>query len=437
MSLKISDRILAKGTLILMLAGFSGLLFYVLSCVVSPVSWSPDSSKIALLVTPFDNDINFGGIFTYEVGTGERVLIDKFSEGEALSGPAWSPDGKWIAYYKAFEPKKETSAETTKEKREGIVSEVFSEDNMMLPGFIYDAGKGMMEEYDETKPGEVILVVMSWDGTEKKSEKVLQWLKEDDTGAVIYMQPQWSPDSRRVYYLRLLDEIGYVGSMNIETGDSQGHVFTQPMFWAVSPDGEWIGAALEDTLIVYRTDGKVCNYYAMEISMDGEVLTRSLGWSPDSEKILFGGKDEFVVVDAETGESIAYKDETAEEVGYPVFSREGDSLIYLAKYSREEVGGSKDIYEVRSMNLDSGEVVCVMIVNKIESGKEQTVGDISFSPDGKTLIVRLAADAKDGKGDDKQSKLIIWDGKEKRVVETDSWLKGLGVEGETRAESVE
>ena len=41
-----------KQALIALIAAISCLAIYIMACVMSPVTWSPDSSRIALLITP-------------------------------------------------------------------------------------------------------------------------------------------------------------------------------------------------------------------------------------------------------------------------------------------------------------------------------------------------------------------------------------------------
>src|SRR4030042_252657 len=83
-------------------AAFSCLLIYVMACVMSPPGWSPASSKIAILVTPpgKPEDTREFAIFVYDIATGAHTLLDEVKADGVLSAPSWSPDGKWIAYYK-------------------------------------------------------------------------------------------------------------------------------------------------------------------------------------------------------------------------------------------------------------------------------------------------------------------------------------------------
>jgi Tol biopolymer transport system component len=85
------------------------LAVYILGCVMSRPSWSPDSSRIAVLVTSPGSEPNLSAVFTYDVRTGDRRLVDRVSADGLLSGPAWSPDGHWIAYYR-IEPSAEPNA---------------------------------------------------------------------------------------------------------------------------------------------------------------------------------------------------------------------------------------------------------------------------------------------------------------------------------------
>ncbi len=88
-------------------AAFSCLLIYVMACVMSPPGWSPDSSKIAILVTPpgeGDNPKEFA-IFVYDIAADSRTLLDEVKADGVLSAPALVIDGVVKAAGKIPKPK--------------------------------------------------------------------------------------------------------------------------------------------------------------------------------------------------------------------------------------------------------------------------------------------------------------------------------------------
>ncbi|MCK4628489.1 MAG: hypothetical protein KAT56_05765, partial [Sedimentisphaerales bacterium] len=79
MDIKNTKKIVYRKASVAAAAAIVFLSIYIIACVISPVSWSPDSTRIALLVTPTDdndNDIEIFGIFNYDLRSGEHFLLD-------------------------------------------------------------------------------------------------------------------------------------------------------------------------------------------------------------------------------------------------------------------------------------------------------------------------------------------------------------------------
>ena len=71
------EKTISRQALIALIAAVSCLAIYILACVMSPVTWSPDSSRIALLVTPPGDNPDMFAIFTYNIATGKHLLLDE------------------------------------------------------------------------------------------------------------------------------------------------------------------------------------------------------------------------------------------------------------------------------------------------------------------------------------------------------------------------
>jgi len=439
-------------------AALSCLLIYVLACVLSPVGWSPDSSKIAILVTPYGEDPqkpNIFAIFTYDIATGDRVRLDEVKADGALSAPAWSPDGKWIAYYKvepapspevipssepdATVPVGDGSGNTTKGKTEQpnpptTTQELFSEENKMLPSLMLELMKELVEEQEDVETFDVKLIMVTPDAKERKILQVMKWMGDmgdDDVRlAMMYRRPSWSADCKRLFYVRMEDHLFYTGSIDIATGKTYAHLIGSMGIPVVSPDGKWVASCLvdSDTLIAARIDGNMCKYFRLDLEMDNIYLFRQDGmfWSPDSKKIFVVAEDSMLhAVDITSGQSEQYSRADANNINaYYTLSSTGGKLYYIAGLDEDDeheedmsLNITDRIFSLRYMNLQNKSTGTVFSFSRFPEHSEGS--RFSIAPNGKIVLLRAIID----NGSERASTVLIFcDGKTQKVVSTDRWL---------------
>lgn len=414
-----------KQALVALIAVVSCLVIYILACVMSPVTWSPDSSKIALLVTPPGDTPDVFAIFTYDIATGEHLLLDEAKKEGVLSVPAWSPDNKWIAYYKVEPPNKES--ESSPQANNKTSDELFAEEDKILSPFLWEIVKERMSEEEDIEIFDVKLMVVRPDGRKKKVLRTMKWAGDEESRVrIILAQPQWSADSRHIFYTRSLDdgEIYYIASLNLSTNKAEAHLFSSIGTPAVSPDGKWVASLLspngsdEALLAVAQVDGGAHKYYRLDLKIDKEqMFFVTLMWSPDSQHVLIAPNEQMCVVNPMTGQVREYRDPDPEHIAYGIFSPQGDKLYYLAGFEKDDPNSDKEKINLMSMNLKDSKTQVVFEVSKVPD--LDGPGRFSISPNGKMVLLRCII--KDKVGGEK-SALLFWDGKKHKIVETDPWL---------------
>jgi Tol biopolymer transport system component len=397
-------------------------MIYVLACIHSPVSWSPDSSQIALLVYPTDDDVDVAAIFTYNLKTGKTVVIDMIEkEGSGLSAPAYSPDGKWIAYYR-IDP-----STSDPNKPQPVSSDFFTEQNGMFPPFAYEMARELISMQPSDKTFELDLIVVDAATKQKKLDKKLRWLGDNDTRVqLMQFKPVWAPDSKSLFYLHHLDSIGYFCRIDLETGNATALTFTTNGLCAVSPDGKRLATIAGSAFAIANVDSTGCEYFTLSESSVIEGDTPVFQWSADASRILLPAEKGFCTVDISSRKLRKYTDPTAEQVTYPALSTDGKKVYYLASYKLDANPALPDAkpqtgFSIRAITLETGSVELVTFLPEIPTD-DDTLGIFSISPDGKRLLVRAATQDKDG---NKTSSLIFYDGKTRTTIETESWLKEL------------
>jgi hypothetical protein len=423
------------------------LLIYVLACVLSPVGWSPDSSKIAILVTPHGEHPDIFAIYTYDIATGDRVLLDEVKADGALSAPAWSPDGKWIAYYKvepapspevipssesdATVPAGDGSGNTTEGKTEQpnpptITQELFSEENKMLPSLMLELMKELVEEQEDVETFDVKLIMVTPDAKERKILQVMKWMgdmgDDDVREAMMHMRPSWSADCKRLFYVRMIEHLFYTGSIEIATGKTYAHLAGSIGTPIVSSDGKWAASYLEhdEMLVAARIDGNMCNYFRLDLEMDKQFMQDVVFWSPDSKNVFVLAEDSILhAVDITSGQIEQYTVPDANNIAYYTLSSTGEKLYYIAGLNEEEeIDFTDRIFSLRYMDLQNKSTGTVFSFSGFPEHSKG--GRFSIAPNGKIVLLRAIIE----NGYERAISLLIFcDGKTQKVVSTDRWLR--------------
>jgi len=413
------------------------VVVYVLGCVLSKPAWSPDSSRVALLVTPPGDDPHLYAVFTYDIRKGAHRLLDELQANGILSGPAWSPDGKWIAYYRV-EPSAEPNAPASAaaDPNSGaaatagahpVARQANEEGSAVLPGLLLDLVKGRVE--DKAERFDVKVMVVTPDGKDKRALCTTQWVgRRDDLARLMVMSPVWSIDSRHVFYAHTLGEVFSMAEVDLVTGHTRALCLSSTGSCTPSPDGQWVATLLADeskqvALVLAKADGRMQKYVKLDFDLgdkDDLGLSAEVSWSPDSARLLVSMNQKMLLVSAATGEGRLYRDPQIDDTAFGVLSPEGQTIYYIAGLKKGDPNSPDQDVDLKSLTLANGQTK--RLVRLSEGLAVKSAGRFSISPNGKAVLFRCTR--KDQTGTERAA-LVLWDGKRSKTIETDPWLEAL------------
>ncbi|HUU69387.1 MAG TPA: hypothetical protein VM186_07675 [Planctomycetota bacterium] len=360
------------------------LAAYMLACVWSPIAWSPDSSKIVFLDGQ-EEERNGEKVAVHEIWSGDIVSLrctKLYESTAALSAPAYSPDGKRVAFLEMERGKQEPRAVyfVTLVPGEAPVKH-------RLPGI------------NGEEDGLVYWVTVSW--------------KPDGTmAAVTVPDPNKADDKENDFRLLIVNAVD--GKL---VWSRKGLLLGN---W--SPDGKWLaalGIPDENTLSVVLvsagkfTEKRLCSFNTADEAE--KFLATAPSWSPDGTQLcvcapLKGRKCASVWrVNAATGETTVIAG--TENAEAPAWSPDGKKIA-CAIYSDpdaddpgdEDRGNAAADGPARECHgLETEDPSSIVVIDVATGGQKLLARSCtgapinrfpSWSPDGKWIAFR--AGFKDG-----------------------------------------
>jgi len=295
---------------------------------VGRASWSPDLKSI-VFVSNISGRNNLW-LVPAEGGWPTQLTVSD----QRQTAPAWSPDGRWIAY---------------------------------------------MSDYDGDEQWDIFIV----------SPKTGQVVNLTHTREIAEEYPRWSPDGRYLAYMvkpktASAYEIDVYDMLmrdvkHVTTGTPADKLNDNPIW---SQDGKWIAYTQE------QAKGTDSNIFVAEVKTgqsslltphDGEQIYRANDFSPDGKKLLVtsnaaNGHDNVGLLDIAT-RKISWLTKDKWEIGGGNFSPDGKHVSWTAN-----VEGNTDIY---LQDLVTGKTTPLLL----PKGVNQLAGEHSaFSKDGSRLL---------------------------------------------------
>jgi dipeptidyl aminopeptidase/acylaminoacyl peptidase len=419
----------------------AGLLWHILACIESPMAFSPNGKDLAFVtMEPYGtgDDLNLAGTHVYRLmvlseGKPPRVLEETTQY--MLSAPAWSPDGRRLAYLRMLlpdRPQRDRIKERI-EKNKGLskeMSEATSESAWAevplppaAPGATEPPAKAPESTEDVSLPAAeamvnwaeqhlslpvapAVLVVRDAAGGQVLSA-TRTFTAPMDYEAVKFLfsyltlRPQFSPDGHLVYFCNG----GEVLSVNPEE-NKQWVVAALAEIAAFSPDGATIAVLQNGALGLLRPKDDVTVY--RRLGGDNASLS-GLAWADKDTVALFRAKKDgednaridFFRADGTPAKSLPLKLPPHESKD----TNEGE-LAIAPDGAHMVLGFAADVFFLKrdgtilrhwhsekewlaqpTFTPDSKQVAFKLMVSVAPEGKEpdHTAAIAFFSPDGKEL----------------------------------------------------
>jgi hypothetical protein len=294
-----------------------GLLWHLLACTESPMTFSPDGKNLAFVtVEPYDeHDYLTAGSHAYRLmilSENKPLRVIEETANFMLSGPGYSPDGKRLCYVriplltkervellveiikmrtKNFDGFDSFSWSTEPEPPKNIATEAPASqtsphvDSLMMPSF--EASMELAKREITNCKVPAVLIVRDTETGDVVSTTPFEWPlsdKPDESLLMNYLtiRPQYASDGKWVYLC--------VGDMVMAVNPSSGdrRVYALAADGLLSPDGETVAVLVESAVGFIRTDGQAVTYRRLE----GELSRSGLAWvATDKLAVLARMKD--------------------------------------------------------------------------------------------------------------------------------------------------
>jgi Tol biopolymer transport system component len=220
-----------------------------------------------------------GDIFTVPAEKGDTRNVTR-TPGVAERNPAWSPDGKWIAYVRLTPTAEQIARMPAADGPEEILTS--STERAIHPNWAPDGQRLAYCTDDDLAPPK-----------KNDADIIVLDLKTRDRRVLISggvnTYPVWSPDGRRIAFRRMLGEHNSEVFLADSNGGNQRNLTAHPAFdgWpAWSPDGRYLAFASnregDYQIYVMRPDGTHIHRVA---ATTGRATAPK--WTPDGHRIYF------------------------------------------------------------------------------------------------------------------------------------------------------
>ena len=243
------------------------------------VAWSPDSLRLAYIVNPPPRQAGRpGSLVVRPVGGGGARTISKRARPHVQDGPAWSPDGRRIAFPSLAPPPTNRDLAVVGADGSGERRLTRDESEDTEPHWVDDDRVLFQQLILPPRPGDSRqLVVVDADGGRPRVA----------VAGLDYSYPAASPDGRHVAVTGTLD-VPSSPRLNLHVARLGGRakriapdlVLARPTW---SPDGKQIAYATGSRVVAVRRDG---SGRRVLVELAGREI-REVAWSPDGRRIAF------------------------------------------------------------------------------------------------------------------------------------------------------